>query len=200
MMGTQAEPLAHAVSDASQPINHPVRDWIKLDYEIARGGQEPRTRPFDGPRDFVLRLGRDFPHRPLPKDVRRRAPRQCFYNAASLALRRPKEFLYVEGYAFTQGFCTEHAWCVDRDGNAVDPTWRGEAAPHYFGVAFLHSYVLRQARERGELGGLINALDGPEPWPLCTGLHPLAEAVADFGQWLRPDAGAAHLEGEAVCR
>ena len=80
------------------------------------------------------------------------------------------------------------------------PPWRGEAATNYFGVAFLHRYVRRQAQERGELGGLINVSDGPEPWPLCTGVHPLDEALADLGEWLKPEAGAAHSEGEALCR
>ena len=89
---------------------------------------------------------------------------------------------------------------MDREGNAVDTTWRGEASKHYFGVTFLHSYVRRQARERGELGGLINLWDGPERYPLCTGAHPLAEAVADLGEWLSPEAGAVRLEGVALCR
>ena len=137
---------------------------------------------------------------PLTRSRRASAVGCCFHNAASLALRRPKEFLYAEGYAFTKGLCTEHAWCVDREGNAVDTTWRGEAPKYYFGVPFLRSYVRRQARERGELGGLINVWDGPERWPLCTGAHPLAEAVADLGEWLHPEAGAVHLEGEERCR
>ena len=89
---------------------------------------------------------------------------------------------------------------MDRDGNAIDPTWRDESPKHYFGVTFRHSYVLRQARERGELGGLINVWDGPERWPLCTGAHPLVEAVADLGEWLKPEKGAVQLEGEALCR
>ena len=198
--GAEAVPLATAIVNASEHPAHIVRDWIRLEFALFRSGQNTTTQPFDGTRDFVLRLGRDFPSHPLPKGVRRGLPRQCFHNAASLALRRPKEFLYAEGYAFTKGLCTEHAWCVDRAGNAVDTTWRDEAPKHYFGVPFLHSYVRRQARERGELGGLINVWDGPERWPLCTGAHPLAEAVADLGEWLKPEAGAVRLEGESLCR
>ena len=200
MEGAQAEPLAAAVINASEHPVHVVRDWIKLEYDLFSSGQDMRMEPFNGPRDFVLQMGRDFPSRPLPKGVRRRLPRQCFHNAASLALRRPKEFLYAEGYAFTKGLCTEHAWCIDREGNAVDITWRDDAAKHYFGVPFLHSYVRRQAREQGELGGLINVWDGPERWPLCTGAHPLAEAVADPVEWLNPEVGVAQLEGESLCR
>ena len=198
--GAEAVPLATAIVNASEHPAHIVRDWIRLEFALFRSGQNTTTQPFDGTRDFVLRLGRDFPSHPLPKGVRRGLPRQCFHNAASLALRRPKEFLYAEGYAFTKGLCTEHAWCIDREGNAVDITWRDDAAKHYFGVPFLHSYVRRQAREQGELGGLINVWDGPERWPLCTGAHPLAEAVADLGEWLKPEAGAVRLEGESLCR
>ena len=198
--GAEAVPLATAIVNASEHPAHIVRDWIRLEFALFRSGQNTTTQPFDGTRDFVLRLGRDFPSHPLPKGVRRGLPRQCFHNAASLALRRPKEFLYAEGYAFTKGLCTEHAWCIDREGNAVDITWRDDAAKHYFGVPFLHSYVRRQAREQGELGGLINVWDGPERWPLCTGAHPLAEAVADPVEWLNPEVGVAQLEGESLCR
>ena len=75
MEGAQAEPLAAAVINASEHPVHVVRDWIRLEYGLFRSGQNTRMEPFDGPRDFVLRLGRDFPSHPLPKGVRRGLPR-----------------------------------------------------------------------------------------------------------------------------
>ena len=200
LQGVLERPLVTGVVNGSEHPISSVRDWIRLEYDMIRGNLEPRMWPFDGPRDFVLRLGRDFPSRPLPQGVRRGLPRQCFHNAASLALRRPQEFLYVEGYAFTKGLCTEHAWCVDREGYAVDPTWQGTHEAHYFGVPFFHPYVRRRGRERGELGGLINVWEGEEKFPLCTEAHPLSEAVADLGEWITPEADGAELEGDREYR
>jgi hypothetical protein len=186
--GSLTELLGVTVVGGFDRPTHTVRDWIRLEYELYRGGRDPQMQPYDGPRDFVVRLGQDFPYRPLPKGVRRRAPRQCFHNAALLALRRPNEFLYAEGYAVNIGICTEHAWCVDRNGFAVDTTWRGPDSPQYFGVPFQHGYVMERAEERGTLGSLINVWYGQDQWPLCTGAHPLENALADLDAWVNPMA------------
>ena len=60
--------------------------------------------------------------------------KQCFKNAFTLAGSNPGVLAYVEGLALTCGIPLHHAWCVDRDGNVIEPTWpdMGEA---YFGVA-----------------------------------------------------------------
>lgn len=65
----------------------------------------------------------------------------CFQNAFDLAMRT--ELTYVEGYA-TGVIPTHHAWCVDFNGNVVDPTWRTLGCS-YFGIPFDTDYVANTA-------------------------------------------------------
>ena len=49
--------------------------------------------------DFILKNGRSFEDAALPGGVRMGRPRECFRNAATLALLKPHIYIYVEGYA-----------------------------------------------------------------------------------------------------
>lgn len=51
-------------------------------------------------------------------------PKECFSNAVELALKN--DFLYCEGIAVSSDlmFPIHHAWCVDTEGEVIDPTWR----------------------------------------------------------------------------
>ena len=43
-------------------------------------------------------------------------PRECFRNAATLALRKPDIYMYVEGYAVNRWIAMHtvaHAWCIE---------------------------------------------------------------------------------------
>lgn len=64
---------------------------------------------------------------PLPR-------KQCFKNAFVLASSNPGGLAYVEGLALTSGIPLHHAWCVDPDGNVIEPTWP-DLGQAYFGVA-----------------------------------------------------------------
>ena len=57
---------------------------------------------------------------------------ECYQNAWHLAEERGWE--YVEGYATTTelGIPLMHAWCINEDGDVVDPTW--DDGENYFGV------------------------------------------------------------------
>ena len=56
-------------------------------------------------------------------------------NAATLALRKPDIYMYVEGYAVNRWIAMHtvaHAWCINSDNFVVDPTW--DEGTDYFGV------------------------------------------------------------------
>ena len=125
--------------------------------------------------DFILKNGRSFDAAPLPRGVRMGSPRECFRNAASLALRKPKLYTYVEGYAVNRWIALHtvaHAWCVGSDNLVVDPTW--DEGTEYFGVPFRHDYLRRVLGARKNYG----LIDNPEmDFPLVTGAHRADDAV-----------------------
>lgn len=91
---------------------------------------------------FVLAHGRAFTPVERPADVAAGARHQPFRNAFALASERP-ELRYHEGFTLARGWTDQpnrHAWCVDPDGRAVDPTpgWAEPGGPLrdcYLGVA-----------------------------------------------------------------
>ena len=71
---------------------------------------------------YLLQHGQEWgPHIARPEDVKPGEMKGCFVNAYQLAIRNPRRFFYVEGYAMAV-IPTEHAWCVDRAGNVIDNT------------------------------------------------------------------------------
>lgn len=161
-----------------------LRDLLRMEVRLMAQAMPDCPYPYQGPRDFVLQLGSGFPWRPLPDGMRMRAAKQCYENAARLTLREPKKFLYVEGIALGVIAPVPHAWCIDREGYVVDPTWRNVDERRYFGVPFETSYLRRRLYETVEHGALIDVFEGDERWPLCRGIHSIEEAVADLGEWL----------------
>jgi hypothetical protein len=125
--------------------------------------------------DFILKNGRPFEAAALPRGVRMGSPRECFRNAATLALRKPKLYTYVEGYAVNRWIALHtvaHAWCVGSDNLVVDPTW--DEGTEYFGVPFQHDYLRRVLGARKDYG----LIDNPEiDFPLVTGAHSADDAV-----------------------
>jgi len=81
----------------------------------------------------LLRGGSFYPPRSLPKGIKRGAFGQCFDNSRKLA--KKKGWTYCEGVALTGKYdvVQPHAWCVDQQGNVVDPTWE-ETGLAYLGL------------------------------------------------------------------
>jgi hypothetical protein len=143
---------------------------------VVKGG-DAGARLYASQADFILKHGRAFEWRALPHGVRMGAPRQCFRNAVRLALRKPRLYTYVEGYAINTWVADHpvaHAWCVDPEHFVVDTTW--EEGADYFGVPFRAEYVRRMAGASRRDYPLI---DNEElGFPLLTGAHAVAEAIS----------------------
>lgn len=84
-------------------------------------------------------------------------PKECFRNAAMIALRpKNRRFIYCEGYAM--GIVpTAHAWLIDDAGQTFDPTW-STGGEEYFGIAINRSYLLNVIRASDHYG----VIDQPE--------------------------------------
>lgn len=140
-----------------------IREFIEHTASFINSKPNPNT--------FLLEHGRAWRAAKLPKKYKRMEMRQCFKNSAQLALERP-ELTYVEGLAWGV-IPVEHAWCVNRDGVVVDPTWRDPEVCQYFGVAFTKKYLRRQLLKTGWYGMIFTYWNDFE---LVMGSH-------DFQQW-----------------
>lgn len=92
---------------------------------------------------------------PLPRGIKQGIAKQCFKNAALLALGNPDEFTYCEGWAQVPGLqeaTTHHAWCLDRKGNVVDPTWEHEEGNEYLGIPIKVMALNQNMLASGEWG------------------------------------------------
>ena len=102
--------------------------------------------------DFMLAHGVGY----LPGQNTFVGPRQeqhnCFGNALHTAI--DGEFGYVEGVVFVHGVPLDHAWCIDGDGNVIDPTTTGNGIVGYYGVPLKTDYVRRAVLMNGVYGVL----------------------------------------------
>lgn len=102
---------------------------------------------------YVLKHGEFFQPGPLPAGVRKMADKQCFKNAAELAVI--KDYDYVEGFAFPDfiNLPVHHAWVVDETGGVIDNTWKKPGVA-YFGVKFSEDALMNVLADSGTYGVL----------------------------------------------
>jgi hypothetical protein len=120
--------------------DHPVFvQLLELIEESRRGAAAaPSVGPFAGYKGttiqpYVIEHGRPFTGIKLPKGYRRRAEKQCFFNAGMLAME--SRGTYVEGYAIRRAnILIHHAWITVDNVHAIDVTWTHPEQSGYFGV------------------------------------------------------------------
>jgi len=109
---------------------------------------------------FLLQHGRPFLPRPLPGRYKRGVSKQCFMNAAHLALAHPT-LTYCEGYAMGV-LPVYHAWACDYLGRVIEVTWKTPGV-EYFGIPIRSYYLLTRLRVQ-KTYGLIDQWE--ERWPM----------------------------------
>lgn len=99
--------------------------------------------------ELILDGGLQMLSQPLPKNIKLLTPKSCYYNCQKLASSN-EELIYVEGYAIAHNVSLplSHAWLMDRDGHAIDPTWETTGTA-YFGVPLATVWVESFLRLRG---------------------------------------------------
>lgn len=121
---------------------------------------------------WILEYGRHWEPQALPRQHPRGVIKQCYSNAANLALG-DSDLTYVEGYAC--GIIpVMHAWCVDKDGKVIDNTWDEPAKSLYYGVPFDRGFLAKTICRNGVYGLIDCYTDGfklvkgeaggPEEW------------------------------------
>ena len=102
--------------------------------------------------ELVQKDGKFFTPALLPEGVRSGKTKECYRNAAQLAMDYPDKYTYAEGFSTSFGIPMSHAWTVDnKTGKVVDPTWsaKNKLTPglSYYGIAFSNSYLLETIRK-----------------------------------------------------
>jgi hypothetical protein len=137
--------------------DHPVAQLLKQVEQLRRFAA---TTPSEGPfanytgitiQPHVIEHGRPFAGIKRPKGYRRRAAKQCFQNAALLAIEG--RGTYVEGYAapLAGNLIIEHAWVTVDNIHAVDVTWVNPERAAYFGVPIPSTVLLKLLCERSDV-------------------------------------------------
>lgn len=162
-----------------------LRGFLQAQTDMMRSHNRARRNGWVCMAEFVLKHGRAWKPCPLPENVRPGRMRECYRNAANLALGfHRNEYIYCEGYAVGI-IAVEHAWCVDLQGNVIDPTWTerpqklSATGQEYFGIAFKSMY-LQEALRKQKYFGLIDAWRSN--WPLLSidpeeWRHPINDAT-----------------------
>lgn len=96
---------------------------------------------YRGFEQLVLECGTMIELKPLPKTIKMGQPRLCYANCQQLALKN-RSLTYVEGYAIAAGVSLplHHAWLLDTDGCAIDPTWETPGCC-YLGIPLATAWV-----------------------------------------------------------
>ncbi len=96
---------------------------------------------YRGFEELLLECGTVMQPKPLPKTLKLGQPRLCYANCQCLVLKN-RSLTYVEGYAMAAGvpLPLQHAWLLDTDGCAIDPTWE-TLGSCYLGIPLATSWI-----------------------------------------------------------
>lgn len=124
----------------------------KATIEYMKGIASMQEHPELTTEGYVLEHGERFTPQPLPKGIKRGTIKECFRNAALLAMDSD-EYTYVEGIAHMGIIPMHHAWVVDKQGNVIDNTWRTPGLS-YLGVKFPKKELMRRLAKQKTFGML----------------------------------------------
>lgn len=136
-----------------------LHDTVKQMADIFSTMNKREGYKYSSSEDLVLKQGKFFTPEKKPDDIKLGPKKECFANAAKLALER-SNLTYVEGYAMVNDrlpLPIAHAWCVDKKGRVVDNTWENPGVA-YFGVPFKTSYLAKKLSETGVYGILSGSV------------------------------------------
>lgn len=142
------------------PTNFPLAEGnlcLNLSLELER---LKRAKPLVTEHGIVF-----MNRRPTPSSYQLGIEFRCYDAALTLAMEF-EHLTYCEGFVVLdlgQMVSMAHGWCVDPEGNIVDPTFFRHQMTNrllYWGIPFKTNYVKEQAADCGYVGLLDGRLDG----------------------------------------
>jgi hypothetical protein len=94
--------------------------------------------------EVIYDQGKEFPVRKaLPERIVTPHTKACYGNAYRL-YRRRKHLTYCEGYVALEScpIPVMHGWCVNAEGEVLDPSVEQDRPAIYYGMAFKDEFVL----------------------------------------------------------
>lgn len=143
------------------PKAHAAAKQMKgfLDMGIGLGTEVYNSSPtakFHTSIEYVKSKGKEFLGQPLPKNIQRGTPKQCFANATHLVVAK-EGWNYAEGFAMRDGLLPVlHAWAVDDKGGVVDNTFEDPEHCAYVGIVYDRKKYMKHILKKkfyGLLGG-----------------------------------------------
>ena len=108
-------------------------------YAIEKTKQDRASWKYRSFEEALLDIGQEMKPLVRPRHIKRGRPNFCYVNCQQLVLYSDT-LKYVEGYAVAaddriSGCPIPHAWVVDTDGHAYEPTWK-DVGWYYIGIVF----------------------------------------------------------------
>jgi len=127
-----------------------LENYVEMISRMQKDNTEGRDMKYGGTEHIVQELGQFDEAQPRPAGIKQGRMKECFKNAFDLMQDEPDEYTYVEGVAFPKGLIpVNHAWCVDRSGKVVDPTWKDSETTAYKGVHLSSEFVTQTVLSKG---------------------------------------------------
>lgn len=122
-------------TNETEPLSK-LRQLLQERATLARNIRPNLDWKYAGFEELVLDCGTAMEVKPLPKDIKKAAPKRCYFNSQQLAFKK-KHLTYVEGYVLAAdiSFPIAHAWLMTPEGDAIDPTLEPPGIA-YIGIPF----------------------------------------------------------------
>ncbi len=115
---------------------------------------------YSGFEELLLDVGIKMEAIALPSDLKIGEPKSCYFNCQEIIKKRP-DLIYCEGFATAPELplAFSHAWLLDSQGKAIDPTWETPGI-EYMGVAFNNKWVISFIQQRKHPEEYLSIFEG----------------------------------------
>lgn len=131
-----------------------LTQYLELIVSMKKNMNNSNLIKYVGFEDFILKMGTEFKNTKIIKPIKYGKMKECYKNASLLCMYN-EELEYVEGFA-NSIIPVMHAWCIDRSGNVIDPTYKNQEKCNYYGVIFKKEFMHKKIL-KNKIYGILEA-------------------------------------------